>query len=827
MFKNYFITALRHILRNKLYSMINIVGLAIGLAACLLIFLFVRYETSYDNWMPGAENIYRVNYFSSIGDRTIACGCIPGITKAAMDERFSEIEESVRFYPLSPVITHKDRAFKEDVWMADPNFLRVFQLPFVEGNRSTAFDELSSIVISKRMAVKYFGDQSPIGEVFTFDHQDETRSYKITGVFEDVPDNSEFNFEIIFPLDNTLYADSRPVNTNWYNTWGYLYLKLQEGSDPALINQQLPDLVEKNVPPKADPNRPDRTVELAVQNLKDIHLRSHGHAFGPIRGIKPNGDINQVYTFSFVAFLILVIACVNFVNLSTARSLRRAKEVGIRKVVGANRSQLIRQFLGENILIATFGLLLAFVLVDVLTPSFNTMLDLSLGLEQVPAATLILTGFALLLFVGVVSGVYPAFYLSSFRPAKTLINDNHSKASSLLSFRNSLTVFQFSVSITLIIATSIIYFQNLYGVNKDLGFSKENKLVVRQMFRPSAVKNHEAIVSSIRQLPDVEAVSMSTVVPTDRIGWTQNMSVQDQSEAGEKALASTSVDPNYFAVYDIPILVGRALDITREKDILVDESLSDSEFMPIRSALLNEAALGLFGFRSAEEALGQILLQQRGNIGIRRMEIIGVVRDYHYNSLREPIRPLVYYHWPDFMWSMTVKYREGTDTAKLQSDLSNIWDEFVPDFGVTIEFIDDRVAGQYTAEIKQSKMLLAFSILAIVVACLGLYGLAAFTAEQRTKEIAIRKVHGAEVWDVMKLLLMQFSKPVLISNLIAWPVAWYLMTDYLNGFIFRIDLSPTYFIATGLLALIIAWATTGYNALKVARTSPAVVLSND
>lgn len=826
MFKNYFITALRHLLRNKLYSLINILGLAIGLAACLLIFLFVRYETSYDNWLPNVENIYRVNFFASTGDRSIACSCISGVVKAPMDQRFPEIEQSTRFYSSGPVIKNGDRTFKENVWMADPNFFSIFDLPFIEGSAATAFNDLSNIVVSRHIAVKYFGDKSPIGEVFTFDHMDETRSYKIAGVFEDIPDNSEFNFKIIFPLDNLLYSKAGGINTGWFWTRGYLYLKLRGGSDPQLINDQLPDLVAKNAPLEMGTNRPDRIVELAIQNVKDIHLRSFGHPFGPVRGIKPNGDIAQVYTFGFIAILILVIACVNFVNLSTARSMRRAKEVSIRKVVGASRSQLVRQFLGENILIALIALLLAFIFVDLLLPSFNELLGLPLSIESLALSVLLPLGFALLVFVGVVSGLYPAFYLSAFQPIKTLSKGNQRTSLSFFSLRNGLTIFQFSVSVTLIIATSVVYVQNEYSLNKDLGFSKENKLVMREISRPSAVKNREAIIDSIRRLPDIEAVSLSTVVPTDEIGWIQDMSIEGRSGTGEKTLTSISVDPNYFTVYDIPILAGRNFEIAREKDRMMDVKIPDSEFMQVTSAVLNESALRLFSFESAEEALGQIVLQARGP-SIRRMEIIGVVPDYHYNSLREPIRPLVYYYWSDFFWALTVKYRDGADTVKLQRELNDIWEQFVPDIEMATSFIEDRIALQYTGEVKQNKMLFVFALLAIVVACLGLYGLAAFTAEQRTKEIAIRKVHGADVWDVVKMLLVQLSKPVLVSNLIAWPVAWYFMTDYLNGFVFRIDLSPAYFIGTGIVALLIAWATTTHQAVKVARTSPAIVLSSD
>ena len=827
MLKNYFTTAIRHILRNKLYSLINIFGLAVGLAACLLIFLFVRYETSYDNWMPNGENIYRVNYYSSIGDRSIACACIPGIAKGPMEEWFEEIEEAIRFYPHFPVIRHGDKSFKRTVWMADPNFFKVFELPFIEGDADTAFGDLSNIVIARSIAETYFGDSSPIGEVLSFKHQNQDieRSYKISGVFEDLPDNSEFAFKMIFPLDNTLYQEDPGVNTYWYSTWGYLYVKLRDGSNPELINEQLPRLVAENVPPKAEASMPDRTVELALQNIRDIHLYSHGHPFGVVRGIKPSGDIKQVYTFAAIAVVILVIACVNFINLSTAQAMRRAREIGLRKVVGASRKQLIHQFLGESFLVAAFGLLFAFILLDFFMPSVNSLLDLSLGFHQASPAVLILTVLGLMGFVGVVAGLYPAFYLTSSTVETTL-----SRASGgmrpLASFRGGLTMFQFSIATTLIVTTLIIFVQNQYSLHKDLGFSKENSLVLREMHRPDAVTNREAIVSEISKLPDVEQASLSTNIPSDHIGWVHNMSVEGRPDSSEKALTSISIDSNYFNLYQIPILAGRNIDIIRERDRMGDEPLPDSEFLPLTSVIVNEAVLRLFELGSAEDALGKVLLQKRLE-GTRRMEIVGVVPDYHYDSLRDPIRPLVYYYWPDFIWSLTVKYKPNTDTVVLQNDLQDIWDRYVPEHDMRIQYVSDRIAAQYADEIKQSKMLFVFSILAVLIACAGLYGLAAFTAERRTKEIAIRKVHGAEVLDVVKMLLVQFSKPVLLSNLIAWPIAWFFMSDYLEGFVYRIDLSPAYFIGTGIVALLIAWATTTFHAVKAARTRPAIVLRGE
>lgn len=826
MFRSYFVIALRHILRNRLYSLINIMGFAVGLAACFLIFLFVSYEASYDNWLPNSDNIYRVNYFASTGSRTVALGWTPGVAKAPLDQRFTEIEQSTRFYSNARVIKNGDKSFEERIWMADPNFFDVFELPFVEGSADAAFDSLSNIVVSRHIAEKYFSDKSPLGETLSFEHQEVVRSYQISGVFEDLPENSEFKFKIIFPLDDLLYKDAPGINKGWFWTPGFLYVKLQNGFDAELINEQLPDLVAQHLPPRPYEGFPDRTVELRLQNLRDIHLRSNYHPFGPVTGANPNGDINQVYTFSVIAVLILIIACVNFINLSTARSMRRIREVGIRKVVGATRGQLVRQFLGENILVVFIGLFFAFVLVDLLLPGFNALLDLSLSFEAVALSSLLPIAVGLVVLVGVISGLYPALYLSAFHPAKTLPGDGMRMPVSLKSLRSCLTIFQFTVSIALIIATAVIYAQNYYSIHKDLGFSKENKLVVRQMYNPLAKKNQIAIADQVRQLPGVLGASLSTIVPAERIGWVQSMSVAGQADQNAVTLTSISIDPDYFSLYDIPVLHGRNLDWEREKDLLIEEKPVEGNLIAVSSALVNQSASRLFGFKSPEAALGQVLHQVRGD-KVRRMEIVGVVPDYNYNSVRETIKPLVYNYWPDFFWSLTIQYSEGTNIEALQQQLSDVWDQFVPDVNIKIDFVEDLVREQYASEIKQSKILFMFAGFAILVSCLGLYGLAAFTAEQRSREIAIRKVHGADVWDIVKMLLAQFSKPVLIANVIAWPIAWYLMNDYLSGFVFRIDLTFSYFIGTGIIALIIAWATTTFQAVKVARTSPATVLSSD
>ena len=824
LFTNYVTSAWRHILRHRLYSIINIVGLAVGMAACLLIFLFVRYESSYDSWLPNADNIYRVNYtnFYKNGDHYISAK-IPGITKAIFDQRFPQIEASTRFYNFKAILTFRDDTYKESVWVADSNIFDVINLKFIEGDKKTAFDDLSTIVLSEKMALKYFGNKSPLGEVFSHtlilpnaenEMVELPRDYKVTGVFEDIPENSEFNFDFIFPLDKNFFQYTGPIYTRWNQTWGYLYLKLIDGANPEIISSQLEDLVEKNAPTE-DERTANETYKLSLLNLTDIHLHSEGR----IGGIKPIGSITQVYTFSIVAALILLIGCINFMNLSTARSLQRAKEISMRKVLGANRAQLIRQFLGESLFMATIGLLLAITIVEIILPSFNAMTGLPIDKAFLQDPLIILVVVGLLFFIGIVAGLYPSFYLTAFQPSDVLSSVSAGGHQKGLNFRNTLTIFQFSVSIALIISTAVVYSQNIYSLTRDLGYSKENKLILRGMGDGDLAGKRETVANEVERLEGVRAVSLSTAVPADMTNWHNSFTVIDEADAEQKAIAGFAIDEKYFDIYDIPMLYGRNFSLEHQNDKVIQ--VDRGEEAPIAAAILNEMAARQLGFTNSQDAIGRLI---QGDV---KYKIIGIVSDFHFHSMRQPLHSFFYMYNPERFNTLTIDYWSGTDISQLRREVDEIWNSFVPDYTSSYDFIEDRVASLYIAETKQAQMLLAFSLLAVIVACLGLYGLAAFTAEQRTKEIAVRKVHGAGVYDIVKLLLLQFSKPVLISNVIAWPAAWYFMTDYLNGFTFRIDLSIIYFSGTGLIALLIAWATTTRHAVKAARTNPAVVLKGE
>ncbi len=821
MLLNYFRIAIRHILKHRLYSMINILGLAVGMAACLMIYLFVRYETSYDNWLEGADEVCRLNYtnFYPNGEHYI-CACAPGIAKGAIDRYFTEIEHSTRIFGRQHLLTIDGQNMQEQVWMADREFFEVIKLNFVEGERSAAFDNLESIVLSEEMATKHFGETSPIGKIITFTQysNDEdfneieiTRDFQVTGVFEDVPENSEFNFKMIIPIDTEFYQYAPSVEARWYNTWGYLYFTLRDGVEPQTISGRLREFVAENVPP-IDDRAPEDTIELSLTHLPDAHLRSGGLDYT----IKEKGSIAQVYTFSVIAGLVLLIACINFMNLSTARSMQRAREISMRKVLGADKTQLIRQFLGENIVVAGIGLVLAALIVLMIIPVFNTLSEMSLSLNILEDPMLIVVGLGLLVLIGCVAGLYPAFYLTAFRPAEVLQSGSPGGHSRGVAFRTGLTIFQFAISIALIICTAVVYGQNLYSVNRDLGFTKENKMVLRNLYMDYASEHKQTLANEIERLPGVERVAFSIAVPADTIGWHHGFTLMDEPGAQSQAISGFPADHQFFNAYDIPILYGRNFDENREMDVI--DFPEDGEEEKPSVVILNETAARQFGFALPQEAIGRRIEHRIP------LEIIGIVPDVHFNSSHLPVRAFVYMQIEDDFDHITIDYRAGTDEAELRSQIDAIWHRLIPDVDPTIDYIDDRVAVQYLAETRQAQMLLGFSVLAVIVACLGLYGLAAFTAEQRTKEIAVRKVHGAGVLDIVKMLLIQFSKPVLAANLIAWPVAWYFMSDYLNGFTFRIDLGLSYFVITGILALLIAWLTTTRHAVKAARSSPAVVL---
>lgn len=822
MLKNYLITAYRNILKHKLYAAINILGLTVGLVSCIAIFLFVQDELSYDNWIPDADRIYRLHNASQLPGRApLITVRAPGPARETFLQEFPEIEYATRMYRGRPIIRQDDRSFFEIVTYADESFFKVFDLPFVEGDKGTALTDNSALYLSERMAEKYFGDASPMGKILNLGGK---KDYKIAGVFKDLPRNSHLELDFMARFELADYKDRTWVAEYWTSLNTFQYFKLKEGVGPESIIEGIPQLLATKVPPLKVGEaefKAEEVMTLTLDNVQDIHLKSVG-----LGAIKPGGDIMVVYTFSAVAILILIIACINFMNLATARSLQRAREVGVRKVVGATRTQIAVQFLSETTLMTFVALLIALGVVEAALPSFNELVGKDLNFDYLGDPSLSLSLVGLVPIVGFIGGLYPALYLSSFRPSAVLKASPSSLSGGASRLRSGLVVLQFSISIALVICTAIVYGQTTFVRNLDLGFSKDNKLVLRGMGRAHTQAVGETMAREINNLAAVENVAFSLTVPSDQRENDSDVKILGQESNDAVILSRTDVDDQYFKTYDIPILAGRDFTIARGQDELIFD-VTSAEPTARASVLLNASGARRIGFANPADAVGQIITigTQDSKTGLRNeMEIIGIAPDVHFQSLKRNIRPFIYVFSDKRYNNLTIKYRPGSDLNALVQQVEKIWKNFFPGIPVNYDFLDENIAQQYDTDQNKGLLFAAFSSLAILIACMGLYGLSAFNAETRTKEIGIRKVMGATVMDIIKLLVWQFSKPVIIANILAWPVAFYVAQDYLNGFQYRIDIHPGYFIVASLTALFIAWATVIWHATKVAGAKPIKAL---
>ncbi|PCI33991.1 MAG: hypothetical protein COB54_03050 [Alphaproteobacteria bacterium] len=813
MINNYFLVALRNLVQNKLYSAINIGGLAVGLASCLLIFLFVKDEMSYDKWIPNAENIYRVNMTSMRPGRppdASAENAWP--VHDAILQEFPQIEEAARLVDLDHVVRQGENINRERIIHAEDNFFRIFELPLLEGDPETALSDYTSIILSEKMAAKYFGSQPALGKVFTVDDK---KDYKVVGIFKNLPQNSHMVFDFLVRVEDPMFPGWNP---GWGSRFLYLYVKLKQGTLPETLSDRFAAMVNKYVDRENPP-------VLTLQNIRDIHLDPNLS-----NDMKTGGSRVAVYTFSGIAVLILFIAGINFVNLSTARSSLRAQEVCLRKVMGASRGHLIFQFLGEAIFMILIAVLIALALVELVFPWYNAFVDKQLALDYFGDRYLLATISALIVVISLLGGLYPAVLLSSFRPAAILKANSSSQGGGSQGLQSALVILQFTVSITLVICTAVISSQVDYMGNKDLGFAKENKLVMKGSgYNGFPATKTQALVTEISSLRDVETVAFSFEVPAGTSGRTNDIRFLDKmGSQNQIAMSYLKVAKGYFQTYDVPLLAGRDFSRDRSQDELV---VPNDPTTPLRraSVILNQSAMRKMGYSRPADILGQVIqipVRVDGAEGgtWNELEVIGVVPDMHFLSLHEKVKPFIFINQKNGFRHLTVKYRPEANIPLLTSDLGKAWARIFPDSPAIMSFLDDDIDKQYEGDTKMATLMATFTGLAIVISCLGLYAMASFTTDRRTREIGIRKVMGASVLDIIRLLVWQFSKPVLIANIIAWPVAYLLMQDYLNGFQYRIDLGPGTFITASVLTLLIAWATVTWHAAKVASTKPITAL---
>ncbi len=808
MFKNYFKIAIRNLWKNKGFTTINIAGLAIGLACFILIALYVADELSYDRYNVNADRIYRVDADVKFGGNELRLAVASDPMGATLKKDYPQVEEYARIYASegSKLIKKGNEYIEEDyVAYADSTLFNVFTLPAVAGNTKTALNEPNTVVISESAAKKYFGTSNAIGKTIEADKV----PYKVTAVIKDIPHNSHFKFDFLFSMDNVDYRFGNYLSMNFQT-----YILLKKGTNYKDFEKNFKQVIDRYILPQAkqfmqissmdDFVKAGNKLEFSLMPLTDIHL--HSDRF-PELGT--NGNIQYVYIFGAVALFILLIACINFMNLSTARSANRAKEVGIRKVLGTERKNLITQFLTESVLMSLISLIIAIVIAYLILPLFNNIAAKSLSIDSALNARILPFLIALPFIVGIVAGSYPAFFLSKFKPV-TVLKGKINAGFRRNFFRSGLVVFQFFTSIILIIGTVIIYRQLNYIQTTNLGFNKDQVLIINGA--GALGNNAESFKNKMLTMPGVSSATFSAFLPVSS-SRTDNSYSKDAVMDAKNALSmqTWTVDYDYVKTMGMKIITGRNFS---------KEFGSDSS-----GIILNETAAKVLGY---DNPIGKKIytnFQTAQSNDLVSYTIVGVVKDFHYESLRQNIFPL----------SLRLGKSTGLVSFKVNSantkDLVKAaeinWKKMAPGMPFSYRFMDDAFDNMYRAEQRVGEVSITFAILAIFIACLGLFGLVTYMTEQRTKEIGVRKVLGASVASVVTMLSKDFLKLVVIAAIFAFPIAWWAMHSWLQDFAYRIDISWWMFAAAGLAALLIALITVCFQAIKAAIANPVKALRSE
>lgn len=791
MIRNYFKIAFRNLWRHKWFSLLNVSGLAIGLTAGFLIFLYVSFELSYDGFHSKGNDIYRV-----VADIKTPSEVINGDRPAwpvapNLEREFPEVESAVRILEFEPLVQIENQKYTEENSIAaDSSFFKIFDFELLQGDKNTVLKAPFSVVLSESTAKKYFGDENPIGKSLKIFEEELTA--EVTGLMKDIPVNSQIQADLILSMAS--YTVNSDLDEQWSNYSPAAYILVQPGTTVKQLEQKFPVFLEKKSGTAMKESQ--MFVTLFLEPFEEVYLHSD-------RGGNVEGSINNVYVFSFVALFILIIACINFINLTTARSVERAKEVGIRKVVGAQKRQLGLQFLGESVIVCIISFFLTLGLVYLLLPSFNNMAGKIVAENIFSYPSYILYLFLVALGLGLLAGIYPAIVLSSFKPVSVL-KGMFSAGTKGVVLRKGLVVSQFIISIVLIIGTLVVYNQMDFMRNTELGFNKEQVVVLQ----PNGNASQEAMQKAIENIPGVKSTSFGSSVPG---GGNAAAYSELENTQGDLQIANLDlyfVDFDYIPLFDLEVVAGRGFS----KDFATDTT---------QAMMINERTVQLLGYTSSEEAIGK-RFRQWGREG----QIIGVVQDFHYTSLKEKIEPLTMRIEPTRTNLLAVK----VDPKNVQNTIASIekeWEEFIPQQPFDYYFLDEFFDRQYRAEERFGNLVLYFSILAIFISCLGLLGLASYSTLQRKREIGIRKIVGASVTGIVYLLSFEFLKLVLIAFVIASPLAWLLMNYWLRDFAYRIDLQWWIFALAGLSAISIALLTVSFQAIKAAIANPVKSLRTE
>jgi putative ABC transport system permease protein len=793
------------------------------MAACVMILLYINYERSYDKWLPDVENTYELQawYAHPKDSEPSFLQMSAYASKDAAKKDFPQIQRVVYVQDNGPVFIKDGQAQATKNWyFADDDFLKVVNLPLLAGGTLTAPE---TAVITQKEAIKRFGTDQVVGRTMTIITRGVKHDLKITGLLRDLPKNSSMKIDAIIRLDfNQYYADAPNLRKCWGCQSGYVFVKMRPGTDVRTLEAQMPAWEKRNIPDEMTGNLRNNAgdeQDWHFVNLRDIHLGKAQDA-----SMTPGNDERTIATFAVIAMLILGMAIVNFTNLATARASQRAREVALRKVLGATRQQLIVQFVAESILISAVAMLLALALVELLVKPFAAFLDGDIALAYFGRDGILLPAFGLTLLVGLLSGLYPAFFLSRFQPAQVLkANRSASETPGSGRVRTVLVVFQFAVSIGLIICTAVIYGQTVFARSVDPGYKRDHILQVEELGRAQLWSKADMIVQQMQRIPGVVAAALTDIgVNTNN---QSNTYIIPPGSNQQVLIGQYNVGADYLDAMGLTLKAGRWFDANRPIDDMTTPYPQKPEVEKAiaqrgANVVINEYAARKLGFRAPQDALGKVV---RGKLlsdeaGTMNITIIGVVGDTRFRTVRTPIEAMMFHKVSAGPNWMIIRYRG--DPAAVRAGVERQWKQITNEVPFNAKFSEDVIGEMYKKEDARAQIFAAFSMLAVIIGCLGLFGLAAFTAERRTKEIGIRKVLGARTRDIIRLLVWQFSRPVIIANVIAWPVAWWMMRDWLNGFDQRIPLTPLPFLIAAAIALGIAIATVVGHAVKVARANP-------
>lgn len=800
MFQNYLKIALRNLLKHKTFSFINISGVAIGLACFLLLSLYVKDELSYDRFHANAERIYRLNrtFLSKDGTESLRLGHAAPPFAPLVKQDFPEVEQVVRLLEMGGLIEYGENIYNEnDVFAAEANIFKLFSFKVIQGNPDKALENPFSIMFSKKMAEKYFGKENPIGKTVKLENQFDCT---VTGVFESLPSQSHFHPEALISFstlnDDRVYG-AEGLRSNWGNNSFSTFLLLPKNYDPQKLVKAFPAFQNRHIDPKAS-----TYSVLNLTKLTDIHLRSHLDS-----EIESNGDIQYVYLFSAIAIFILVIACINYMNLATARSATRAKEVGMRKVIGAVRHQLVRQFLSESILLVVVSLFFAIVLVVICLPFLNDFTQKQLSFDALLDPVFLSIVLAITLFTGVIAGSYPAFFMTSFQPL-SVFKGRIASALKNGKLRQGLVVTQFAIAVVLIICTAVVYNQMKYVKNYKLGYSKDQMVLLRA--GSDSVINYDSIKQQLKANSNIVEVGRSSRIPSGRLldSWEAYVMKGDSMAPADIGVKSLSVDEDFIPAYEIEMAAGRNFS----KAFSTDKT---------NGFILNETAVKQLGWKNPADAVGA-----RFGYGEIRGQIVGVTKDYHFESLHQKVAPIAMFAQTDRLGWMSV-HISGGNIKEALAHIESVWKKQFPDRPFEYEFLDQKFGVLYATEQTQQLLFGIFSGIAIFISCMGLLGLSIFMAEIRTKEIGVRKVLGASVTSLVILLSNDFLKLVLVAIVIASPIAWYAMNSWLQDFAYHTNIHWGVFAFAAVISVAIALFTISFQSIKAALMNPVKSLKSE